>query len=438
MLQFFAVRRKARGRSVYQAPRGTQDILPEDIPYYAHVERTARRFAVLYGYQEIRTPTFEDSGVFRKGTGEATDIVAKEMYSFYDKGGSDITLRPEGTPPIVRAYLQHGLHARPQPIRLFSLISVFRYDRPQAGRWREFQQFDCEAIGEDDPHLDAELITLLWQVCEAVGLKELSLQINSIGDPVCRPNYVGQLRAHYRGREQNLCGDCRRRLTTNPLRLLDCKAPTCQPVADSAPAFTDHLCDACRAHFAQVTSALGREGIGFSVNRRLVRGLDYYTRTVFELCPPGAGQQSSVAGGGRYDGLAEQLGGRHTPGVGFAAGIERLVLNLKSQGVEVPAPDQPVAYVAHVGDSAEYAATDFARALRAQGVATIRSAGQRSLRARLRHADSAGVRWTAIFGEQELGGGTVSLRDMAAPEPESLPVEQALSRILASAAGRTR
>jgi len=420
---------------VYQAPRGTQDVLPEDVPYWDYVERTARRFAGLFGYLELRTPTFEDTGLFYHGAGEATDVVEKEMYSFTDKGGSDVTLRAEGTAPIVRAYLQHGMHARPQPLRLFSLISVFRYDRPQAGRLREHHQFDCEALGEDDPALDAETVMLLWQFYAALGLEGLSLQLNSIGDPVCRPAYLDRLREHYQSRVDELCGDCRRRLEKNPLRLLDCKVPTCQPIADSAPSFINSLCAACREHFELVRAGLEAERVPSVLNHRLVRGFDYYTRTVFEVWPATVGAQSSIGGGGRYDGLAEQIGGRHTPGVGFGTGIERLILNLKQQGVEPPPINRPIAYVAHISDSARGAAADFAGELRRRGLPTIVGVGTRPVRARLRNADAAGIRWTALFGEDEISNGTVSLRDMLAASPETLPGDEAVERIAASAEG---
>lgn len=424
---------------MYQAPRGTQDILPEDVPYWMLVEDMARRFAALYGYREIRTPTFEDTALFRRGAGEATDVVEKEMYSFLDKGGNDITLRAEGTAPIVRSYLERGMHARPQPVRLYSLISVFRYDRPQAGRLREHHQFDCEALGDDDPALDAEIIALLWRYYEGLGLEGLTLQLNSIGCPACRPAYVERLRAHYgahlmaaAGGGPVLCGDCRRRLEQNPLRLLDCKVPTCQPIADRAPAFAENLCPACAQHFAQARHLLAAEGIPCSLNKRLVRGFDYYTRTVFEVWPPQGGAQSSLGGGGRYDGLAEQLGGRHTPGVGFGTGLERLILNLRRQGVETSTRHSPRVYVAHLSDPARNLAAAFARDLRGRGIPTVVGVGARSLRARLRHADAAGVCWAAIFGDDEVRDGTVSLRDMACTTPEVLPVEQGMARIAAS------
>jgi len=420
---------------VFQAPRGTQDVLPEDVPYWDFVERTARRCANLYGYLELRTPTFEDTALFYHGAGEATDVVEKEMYSFTDKGGSDVTLRAEGTAPIVRAYLQHGMHARPQPLRSFSLISVFRYDRPQAGRLREHHQFDCEAIGDEDAALDVEIVALLWRLYSALGLRDLSLQLNSIGDSVCRPGYIERLRAHYRGHVDELCGDCKRRLEISPLRLLDCKVPTCQPIAESAPSFVDSLCDDCREHFDRVRAGLGQEGIPSTLNHRLVRGFDYYTRTVFEVWPPVAGAQASIGGGGRYDGLAEQIGGRHTPGVGFGTGIERLILNLRQQGVEPPVTSRPIAYVAHIIDGARTAAADFARGLRDRGVPTLVGVGNRPVRARLRNADAAGVRWTALVGEDELKNGTVSLRDMLLNAPETLPTADAVDRIAASVDG---
>ncbi len=420
---------------MFQAPRGTQDVLPEDVPYWDFVERSARRTANLFGYLELRTPTFEDTALFYHGAGEATDVVEKEMYSFTDKGGSDITLRAEGTAPVVRAYLQHGMHARPQPLRLFSLISVFRYDRPQAGRLREHHQFDCEALGDEDAALDVEIITLLWRFYSALGLTDLSLQLNSIGDSVCRPAYIERLREHYRGHVDELCGDCKRRLDISPLRLLDCKVPTCQPIAESAPSFIDSLCDDCREHFYRMREGLEREGIPSALNHRLVRGLDYYTRTVFEVWPPIAGAQASIGGGGRYDALAEQIGGRHTPGVGFGTGIERLILNLRQQGVEPPVANRPIAYVAHISENARTAAADFARELRDRGVPTVVGVGNRPVRARLRNADAAGVRWTALLGEDELKASTVSLRDMLLNAPETLPVAEAAEKIAASADG---
>src|SRR3990172_4777162 len=307
----------------YKAPRGTLDILPQDQPYWDRVWQASARVCSLFGYQRIETPVFEDATLFTRGVGEVTDIVQKEMYVFQDRGGQEMALRPEGTAPVCRAYLEHGMHNQPQPVRLWYWTPIFRYDRPQAGRYRQHHQFGVEAIGEADASLDAEVIELLWRVCEELGLAGLTLQLNSIGDPNCRPRYLEVLRDYYRDKLDRVCGDCRARFERNPLRLLDCKQPQCQPVIAGAPAITDYLCDDCAAHFAALRTYLEAAGISHELNPRLVRGLDYYTRTVFEIQPPEEGSQNSIGGGGRYDGLIEQLGGRPTPGGGFGSGRKR-------------------------------------------------------------------------------------------------------------------
>src|SRR5690348_10855045 len=290
-----------------------------------------RRQARLRNYGEIRTPTFEETGVFARGVGATTDIVEKEMYTFLDKGGDSMTLRPEATAGIMRAYLQRGMASRPQPVKLFTLLNAFRYDKPQKGRFREFHQIDFEAIGESDPLIDAELLVLQWRLYAALGLRNLRLQVNSIGDHNCRPAYIAKLAEYFRQHLDGLCEDCRRRLETNPLRLLDEKRPECQAVLAGAPRSADNLCDACRGHFETWLGYVEAAGIPFTIDSRLVRGLDYYTRSVWEVHPQVEGAQSALGGGGRYDGLAEQLGGRPTPGVGFATGVERIILELKQQ-----------------------------------------------------------------------------------------------------------
>ncbi|HZR98060.1 MAG TPA: histidine--tRNA ligase [Chloroflexota bacterium] len=416
---------------MYQAPRGTQDILPDDAAYWDYVETAARRQAALYGYAEIRTPTFEDTGLFLRSVGGGTDIVEKEMYSFQDKGGGDLTLRPEGTASVVRAYLEHGMASRPQPVRLFTFVNCFRYDRPQRGRYREFHQWDCEAIGEMDPLVDAEMIALLWRFYEALGLRVLTLQLNSIGDANCRPAYLEQLKAYYRGRVDALCGDCRRRLETNPLRLLDCKVPTCQPAIAGAPRLLDALCAACAEHFAAVQRYLGDLGIGFVVNTRLVRGLDYYTKTVFEVWPAEVGAQSALGGGGRYDGLAEQLGGRPTPAIGFATGIERIILNLKQQEVPVPPAAPPRAFVVTAGEAARERAVALADALRRAGVPALVATGNRSFRAQMRQAEGKGVPWAIIVGEDELARAEAKLKNMATGAEEFVPFDAVPARLAA-------
>lgn len=417
---------------VFQAPRGTQDVLPEEAAYWAFVEQTARDWAARYGYGEIRTPTFEETGLFLRGVGGSTDIVEKEMYTFRDKGGGELTLRPEGTASIVRAYIEHGMASRPQPVRLFSFVTCFRYDRPQRGRYREFHQWDCEAIGELDPLVDAELITLLWRVYQALGLRGLTLQLNSIGDEQCRPAYLERLRAYYQPRLPTVCPDCQRRYQTNPLRLLDCKNSRCQAAIASAPRLLDHLCAACAEHFTALRAYLADADIPVELNPRLVRGLDYYTKTVFEVWPAAeAGAQSALGGGGRYDGLVAELGGHPTPAIGFATGIERIILNLKAQGIAPPALPTPRVYVAYLGEAARRAAVHLADQLRQHGVPTLVAVGGRSMRAQLRQANALGVAWTVVVGEDELARGVVQLKPMAGGEALELAPEAAVARLAA-------
>ncbi|MEE9248617.1 MAG: histidine--tRNA ligase, partial [Dehalococcoidia bacterium] len=339
----------SKERKSFRALRGTVDILPEEQGYWRYVRGAAVSVCEGYGYGRIDTPILEDYSLFARGVGEVTDIVEKEMYTITDKGGDTIALRPEATAAVCRAYLEHGLHNRPQPVRLYSVgMAMFRYARPQAGRLRQFHQINVEAIGDADATIDAEVIALCWQLFRVLGLKGLSLQLNSIGDPKCRPGYVEALRGYYSQHEGRLCRDCGSRLGRNPLRLLDCKEPGCQPLIEAAPRSADYLCEECEAHFQALTRYLGLMEVPFVREHRLVRGLDYYTRTVFEVQTSEEGQQNSLGGGGRYDGLIEELGGRPTPGVGFAVGMERVILNLKRQGIEPPALPGTRVFVAYV------------------------------------------------------------------------------------------
>jgi histidyl-tRNA synthetase len=405
--------RKYKELKLYQAARGTTDILPAEQPYWRYVEKAIVDITQLYGYQRIDTPTFEETGLFRRSVGEYTDIVQKEMYTFEDLGGKSMTLRPEGTAPVCRAYLEHGMQNLPQPVKLYYLASIFRYERPQAGRLREHHQFGCEVIGEADPAIDAELIDIVWQFYKILGLKKISLQLNSIGCRNCRPKYLAALKKHYAGQTTTLCADCQVRLEKNPLRLLDCKQPTCQPVAATAPASTDYLCAECKSHFTSLKKYLDLVAIPFTLNHRLVRGFDYYTRTVFEINPPGGGSQAVLGAGGRYDGLIEELGGKPTPAIGFAAGIERIILNLKKQGVSVAAPPGLQALIAFMGDKAREEAIKLAARLRRAGISATTAAGAKSLKAQLRQANALNVRYTLIIGEDEVKAGTVTLRDMS-------------------------
>ena len=414
----------------YKAPRGTLDVLPDQQPYWKHVRDTAERLTALFGYQRIDTPVFEDAALFSRTAGEATDVVQKEMYILEDRGGQEFALRPEGTAPICRAYLEHGMHNLPQPVRLWYWCPIFRYDRPQAGRYRQHTQFGCEAIGEADGAVDAEVIELLWRLFEELGLESITMQLNSIGDGRCRPAYVQKLRAYYQDKLSLVCGDCQARYELNPLRLLDCKNAPCQPVILGAPPITEHLCDDCAAHFSSLRSYLDVAGIPYTLNPRLVRGFDYYTRTVFEMQPPLEGSQSAIGGGGRYDGLIEQLGGPPTPGVGFGSGIERMVLNLQHQQVEVlGAGESQAVFVAYQVEDARSQAFKLASDLRRHGVPATVAAGGRSLKAQMRQADARGSRYAAIIGQRELADGAVTLRALQDGSQETLPLAEAAARL---------
>ena len=416
----------------FQAPRGTTDLLPEAQPYWRFVEGAASRAADAFGYDRIDTPTFEDAGLFVRGVGETTDIVEKETYTFEDRGGDLLSLRPEGTAPVCRAYLEHGMHNRSQPVRLYYICPMYRYDRPQAGRYRELHQFGAEAIGDGDPAVDAEIIELGWNLLKGAGLTDLTLLLNSIGDPTCRPGYIDALRTYFESQEDGLVHeDCRRRLQTNPLRLLDCKEQSCQPGIDSAPHSVDYLCEDCAGHWQELLGWLGRLGIPFRLDSRLVRGLDYYTRTVFEIVPEGGGSQGTILAGGRYDGLIEQLGGSPTPGIGFATGIERIILNLQAQAVAAPGSAGTKVLVAHMDAAAKEAAFTLASEMRARGLSAVLAPSGRSLRAQMRYASSIEATHAVIIGEQELQSGKLALRDLALSEQRELGRDELLAALAA-------
>ena len=414
---------------MYQAARGTTDILPEEQPYWRYVEKAIADITQFYGYKRIDTPIFEDTSLFQRSAGEYTDIVQKEMYTFDDRGGNSLTLKPEGTPAVCRAYIQHGMHNLQQPVRLYYISPIFRYDRPQAGRYRQHYQFGCEAIGDGDPAIDAEIIDIAWRFNKSLGLAKISLQLNNIGCPECRPAYLKALKDYYNKYSDKLCDDCKIRLEKNPLRLLDCKKASCQNIAQNAPRSIDGLCPACSAHFKQLQQYLGLLGIPFSINPRLVRGLDYYTRTVFEIQPEDEGGQSTIGGGGRYDGLIEELGGKPTPAAGFAAGIERIILNLKKQGIDIPAPPALQVFFACLGGKATEEAIKLAAVLHQAGVSTVTATGSKSLKAQLRQANTLGARYAAIIGEEEIKAGTIILRDMADAKQETVALSELAGRL---------
>jgi len=406
----------------YKTLQGFRDILPDEQPYWYFVEKTATEVAQLYGYRRIETPILEETGVFHRTVGEGTDIVEHEMYSFDDRPDKEgqrtnITLRPEGTAGTVRAYLEHGLFKLPQPVKLFYMGPFFRREKPQAGRYREHHQFGCEALGDNDPAIDAEIIGLLYQFYATLGLKHIRLYINSIGDRNCRPQYIEILKDYYRPLLSECCSDCQVRFYKNPLRLLDCKNPQDQAKIAAAPKISDYLCDACREHFAAVQRFL--KEVPFEIDPLIVRGLDYYTRTVFEFTSEV--DKLALNGGGRYDGLAELLGGPPTPGIGFGAGIERIIAELKKQGIRPPAEEHPRAFVVYFGKTMELkeAAVQLTAELRHAGIAAEMSYGDRSPKAQMKQANASGADYAVIIGENELAHETVSVKDLQAESLET-------------------
>ena len=400
----------------YQRPTGTLDTLPEDQHYWDYVRSRARHLAELAGFERIDVPVFEATQLFARGIGAGTDVVDKEMYTFTDRGGSQLTLRPEFTAGVVRAYIENGMHVRPQPLKLYSWGPTFRYDRPQAGRYRQFTQLNIEILGEQDPAADVEVMALVWDLYAGLGFRDLGFQLNSTGCPRCRPKYVAVLKSYYADHMDVICDDCKRRLERSPLRVLDCKAEQCQAVIAGAPHFLDHLCEECEMHFATLREYLDLLGRRYTINHRLVRGLDYYTKTVFEVWAAGIGAQAAVCGGGRYDGLAELLGGPPTPGVGVAVGIERIILVMKDLEVEVPPLPGLAVYLAHLGQRAKREELRLLDALRRAGVAAWIALGERGLRSQLREAGKRGARYAVIVGEDELAAGVATVRDMQAGE----------------------
>jgi len=397
----------------YQRPPGTLDTLPSDQPYWSRVRSHTQHLAELAGFERLDVPIFEATEVFARGIGEGTDVVDKEMYTFTDKGGRDLTLRPEFTAGVVRAYIENGLHVEVQPQKLYSIGPTFRYDRPQAGRYRQFTQFNAEILGEQDPAADLEIMTLVWDLYAGLGIPDLEFQLNSTGCPRCRPEYVEALRSYYQEHADAICEDCQRRLERSPLRVLDCKEEECQPIIEEAPRIADYLCDECREHFASLREYLDLLDRRYVVNHRLVRGLDYYTKTVFEVWASGIGAQSALCGGGRYDGLAELLGGPETPGVGVAIGLERIVILMKELGVQPPAPATPDLFLAYLGEEPRRASLKLMDELRRTDVGVYFALGRdRGLRSQLREADKRGVRYTVILGGNELESGKATVRNM--------------------------
>ena len=411
------------------APRGTKDILPENVAGWNYVEQKIRDICARFGYEEIRTPMFEHTELFHRGIGEGTDVVDKEMYTFEDRGGRSITLRPENTASAVRAYLQNKLYGDSALTKLFYIGSMFRYDRPQAGRMREFHQFGVEALGEANPAVDAEIILLAMEFLKLLGLQDLKLSLNSVGCPSCRPAYRKALQDYFQPYLDELCGDCKDRFERSPLRILDCKADADKEFMAGAPRITDCLCDECREHFEQVQSLLREAGVEFELDPRLVRGLDYYTKTAFEIKYAPLGAQSAVAGGGRYDGLIEEMGGNPTPAVGFATGLERVLLALEKQGLLPETEKRTDAFVVALGEAAQKPAFRLLQQLRGAGLKALMDYAGRSMKAQMKQAGKAGARFALILGEDEIKENAVMLKDMEKSQQQKVSLDEVIDQI---------
>lgn len=408
---------------ITNAIKGTQDILPATSGKRRFVENTLFDIAGNFGFKEIRTPVFEHTELFARGVGDTTDVVQKEMYTFDDKGGRSITLRPEGTAGAVRAFLEHGLFNEALPQKLFYHVNCYRYEKPQAGRWREFDQFGVEVLGTASPAADAEVISLANEIFAFFGVEGLKLQLNSIGCPECRKKYSEALKEYFTAKKDELCATCRDRLERNPMRILDCKSPVCSAIAAGAPVMLDYLCEECSEHFEGVKKYLDALNIEYTINPKIVRGLDYYTKTVFEFVSDSIGAQGTVCGGGRYDGLVETLGGPHTPSLGFGLGIGRLLLLLEAQGIEVPDDAGCDVYIAPMGEKASLAAAKLTADLRSSGISAQTDISGRSLKAQMKYADKIGAQYTAVLGDNELEAGEVTLKNMRDGATSQIKIE---------------
>ena len=412
---------------ITKAIKGTKDVLPSEVYKNQYIEATCLTVAENFGYKEMRTPVFEHTELFQRGVGDTTDVVQKEMYTFDDKGGRSITLRPEGTAGAARSFLENGLSNEALPQKICYLTSCYRYEKPQAGRLREFHQFGIECFGATSPLADAEMIALAKQIFDELGVKDLHLELNSIGCPTCRAKYHKALKEYFASRVDELCDTCRDRLDRNPMRILDCKSPVCSEIAKDAPVVLDYLCDECKEHFEKTKSYLDAMNIEYIVNPQIVRGLDYYTKTVFEFVADSIGAQGTVCGGGRYDGLIEELGGQHTPSLGFAMGLERLQLVMEAQGCEFPEPSRPDLFIVAMGDKATLKAVEIAKDMRDEGYSVVYDLNGRSLRAQMKYADKINAKYNVVIGDNEVDTKSAVLKDMATGEQSEISLETFVS-----------
>ena len=409
---------------ITKAVRGTRDVLPGETHLYRYVENTALETARNFGYSEIRVPVFEHTELFERGVGDTTDVVQKEMYTFFDKGGRSITLRPEGTAGAARACLEHGLLAEALPRKVCYAFNCYRYEKPQAGRYREYTTFGVECFGAAAPAADAEVIALAAEFFSSVGVSDYRIELNSIGCPECRPVYLEALREYFREHSADLCETCGERLGKNPMRILDCKSPVCGKIAAKAPKNIEYLCDDCKTHFSAVQAFLQTMDIPYHLNPRIVRGLDYYTRTVFEFVSELPEMKGMVlGGGGRYDGLIAELGGQHTPSLGYGLGVDRILLHMKAQNAPVPEEEPCLLFIASRGAEAAVLAMQLVNELRAEGLHAQVDIAGRSLKAQMKFADKLGARYTMVLGEEELETKRANLKDMASGAVETVYLE---------------
>lgn len=412
-----------------QAPRGTKDVLPDQVFKWNYVENLFRNICARYGFEEIRTPLFEHTELFKRGVGDTTDIVEKQMYSFDDNGGRNITLKPEGTSPVVRAYVENKLYTKPLPVKLFYIIPCFRYERPQAGRLREFHQFGIEAFGSSNPLVDAEIIGVAIDFFNELNIKNLELRINSIGCPDCRMGHRDALKSYLKDHLDDLCETCKGRFERNPMRILDCKSEACQIHVKEAPRMIDFLCDECKSDFEVLKENLDIMGITYIVDPDIVRGLDYYTKTAFEIISKEIGAQATVCGGGRYDNLVEEIGGPSTPAVGFGMGIERLLLTLENNGIEVEKEDVVDVFIAYLGEDSKKAAIKLLSDIRRSGFNGQMDLLNRNLKSQFKYADKLNAPLTIVIGEDELKDDCVMLKDMRSSEQEKVQINKIIEVI---------
>ena len=413
-----------------KAPRGTKDITPKDAYKWNYVENKFREICSLFGYEEMRTPIFEHTELFKRSVGDTTDIVQKEMYSFTDKGERDITLKPEGTAGVVRAFIENKLYADTQPTKLFYITPCFRYERPQAGRQRQFHQFGIEALGSDKPSLDAEVIALAVQFFNEVGLKDLAVSINSVGCPTCRAEYNAKLKEYLDAKSDVLCETCLDRKDKNPMRVIDCKNPNCKENLNDIPFMVDHICDECKDHFEKLQSYLKEMDINFVVDRSIVRGLDYYKKTAFEIISNDIGSQSTVCGGGRYDGLVEQLGGpKGVSGIGFGLGVERLLLTMENNNIEIENPYATDIFIVTIGDEAKTKSFKLLKDLRTNHISAENDHLDRSVKAQFKYSDKINAKFTIVIGDDELANDTATLKNMSTSEQTTIKLSEIVKEL---------